>query len=144
MRSAFAVTLRRWASFASVAVVLVLACEPAGPQVTIISPAAGATVGSTVLVTLRASPGLKVVPADGGRKAGEGHFHVLVDEPIPGGDSVIANGPGIYHLGAGTDTVTITGLGPGNHRLVAVFAYGDHLPLREVKTDTARVVVGLR
>jgi len=120
-------------------------CKPAGPRVQIVSPARGAVVSGSVLVALRASPGLRVVPADGLRKAGEGHFHVLVDVGPPGGDSVIRTGPGIYHLGKGTDTITVSlaGLAPGTHHLIAVFAYGDHLPLKEVAADTARIVVRL-
>src|SRR5258706_5705798 len=61
------------------AVPLALGCKPAGPRVQIVSPARGAVVSGNLLVALRASPGLHVVRADGSRKAGEGHFHVLVD-----------------------------------------------------------------
>jgi hypothetical protein len=109
--------------------------------VRIASPARNAIVGSSVLVRIVAPPGIKVVPANGQRESGTGHHHILIDTPIPGTDSVIGASRLIYHLGKGTDTVTVQGLAPGSHRLVAVFAYGDHLPLKEVATDTVRVTV---
>jgi hypothetical protein len=120
-------------------------CKPAGPRVQIVSPTRGAVVSGNVMVALRASSGVRVVPADGSRKAGEGHFHVLVDMGPPGGDSVIGTGRGIYHLGTGTDRVNVSlaGLAPGTHYLVGVLAYGDHLPLKEVAADTVRIVVRL-
>src|SRR4051812_9729787 len=68
----------RAAQALAVAVLLGAGCKPAGPRVQIVSPARGAVVSGNVLVALRASPGLHVVAADGSRKAGEGHFHVLV------------------------------------------------------------------
>jgi hypothetical protein len=70
---------------------------------------------------------------------------VLVDRGIPGGDSVIPTGQGIYHLGTGTDRVNIplAGMAPGTHFLIGVLAYGDHLPLKEVAADTVRIVVRL-
>lgn len=133
----------RMAAAAALAV-LAAGCRPAGPRVEIVSPRNGAIVGSSVLVTLRASPGLRVVPADGQRRAGEGHHHIFVDMDPPPRDSIIGTGRRIYHVGSGADTVTLTGLAPGSHRLIAVFAYGDHLPLAEVATDTVRIVVRLQ
>ena len=126
------------------AALLAVGCRQSGPRVEILSPTNGAVVGPNVKVTLRAV-GPRVVPANGMRAAGEGHHHVFVDmDPTPR-DSII---PGatrrLYHVGTGADTVWLTGLAPGAHRLITVFAYGDHLPIKEVAADTVRIVVRVR
>ncbi|MGE0553378.1 MAG: DUF4399 domain-containing protein [Gemmatimonadales bacterium] len=108
--------------------------------VRIVSPATGDTVGPELLVRLSVS-GARAVPADGSRQDGEGHHHLFVDaDPTPG-DSVIPKLEGIYHIGTGADTLTLSGLAPGRHRLIAIFAFGDHVPVPGVAPDTAWIVV---
>ncbi|MBI2401141.1 MAG: DUF4399 domain-containing protein [Gemmatimonadetes bacterium] len=120
----------------------VAACggEPAARAV-ILQPADGDTLGSDVRVLLGAE-GVEVVPADGQRVAGRGHHHLFIDtDPSPPGAAIPAGVPGIVHLGTGAGEWTVPGLAPGEHRIIAVLAYGDHVPMEGVATDTVRVVV---
>jgi len=108
--------------------------------VRIVSPASGDTVGPDVLVRL-AVTGARAVPADGSRREGEGHHHLFVDaDPTPS-DSVIPKLEGIYHIGTGADTLRLSGLTPGRHRLIAIFAFGDHVPMPGVAPDTSWIFV---
>jgi Domain of unknown function (DUF4399) len=131
-----------------------LACKPEAPPVppaepassapaaavTILSPRSGDTTDASLTVRL-AVAGAKVVPADGSHTEGEGHHHVFVDaDPTPA-DSVIPKLEGIYHIGTGADSLRLEGLASGPHRLIAVFAYGDHVPMTSVKPDTVNFVV---
>lgn len=110
------------------------------PHVTIVAPAEGDSVGSEILVRLDVT-GAQVVPATGVRVDGEGHHHVFVDADPTADTLAIPKGPGIYHLGTGVDTLRLTGLAPGPHRLIAVFAYGDHVAMTSVAPDTLDFVV---
>jgi hypothetical protein len=110
------------------------------PAVRIASPADGDSVTGSLLVRLIAT-GVRVVPATGVAVAGEGHHHVYVDvDPIEATGPILT-GPGIYHLGKGVDSLRLDGLTAGPHRLIAVFASGDHVPMAGVRRDTARLVV---
>lgn len=112
--------------------------EPAASQ--ILSPAEGDTVGPDFVVRLSVA-GAQAVPATGIRIEGEGHHHLFVDADLPPADSVIPKTEGIYHLGSGADTLRLTGLAPGSHRIITRFAYGNHVPMTNVATDTIWVLV---
>jgi hypothetical protein len=118
-----------------------LACT-AGPQaaVQISSPAEGESAAGSVLVRLTAM-GVKVVPASGVAVAGEGHHHVFVDVDPGAAAGPILTGPGIFHMGKGVDTLRLDSLTAGPHRLIAVFAAGDHVPMVEVRRDTVDFMV---
>jgi len=131
-----------------------LACKPAPPPVppaesassapaaavTILSPRSGDTTDASLTVRLAVS-GATVVPADGSHMDGQGHHHLFVDvDPTPS-DSVIPKREGVYHIGTGADSLRLERLAPGPHRLIAVFAYGDHVPMTSVKPDTVNFVV---
>ena len=107
----------------------------------IVQPADGDSVAPDLQVTLGAE-GVEVVPADGQRVEGRGHHHLFIDvDPTPA-DSVIPAGvPGIVHIGTGASGWTVSGLAPGTHRIIAVLAYGNHVPMEGVGTDTVSVVV---
>lgn len=106
----------------------------------ILSPADGDTVGTEVLVTLGVT-GARAVPADGMRREGEGHHHLFVDADLTPPDSIIPKTEGIHHIGSGADTLRLVGLAPGTHRLITRFAYGDHVPMAGVATDTIWILV---
>ncbi|HXV86951.1 MAG TPA: DUF4399 domain-containing protein [Gemmatimonadales bacterium] len=107
----------------------------------IVQPAAGDTVGPDVTVMLGAE-GVQVMAADGQRVEGQGHHHLFIDVDLTPMDSVIPAGvAGIVHIGTGASESTVTGLRPGSHRIIAVLAYGNHLPMQGVATDTVTVVV---
>lgn len=116
--------------------------QAAAPARAVIAqPADGDSVGSGVQV-VRQAEGVEVVAADGQRVEGKGHHHLFVDtDPTPP-DSVIPAGvPGIVHIGTGAGEYTVTGLAPGEHRIIAVLAYGNHVPMEGVAGDTVRVIV---
>jgi hypothetical protein len=113
--------------------------EVAPPRVTIHLPAEGAVVGDTVHVHLGAE-GIAIVAATGSRLEGEAHHHLFIDvDPTP--DSVmIPKDDRIRHLGTGADTVSLV-LAPGKHRIIAVAAWGDHVPVKGAIRDTVEFEV---
>lgn len=107
----------------------------------IVQPADGDSVGPDVRLTLGAE-GVEVVAADGQRVQGRGHHHLFIDTDLtPPGSVIPAGVPGIVHIGTGASEWTVSGLTPGAHRIIAVLAYGDHVPMEGVATDTVRVMV---
>lgn len=126
--------------------VLAAACAdrstPAAPPAAshILAPADGDTVGSEFLLRLGVT-GARAVPADGMQREGEGHHHVFVDADLTPADSAIPKTAEIHHIGSGADTLRLTGLAPGRHRIITRFAYGDHVPMPGVATDTIWVTV---
>ncbi|HEX5005202.1 MAG TPA: DUF4399 domain-containing protein [Gemmatimonadales bacterium] len=130
----------------SAILVLLTGCADRPPATTmaatsqILSPADGDTVSAEVLVRLGVT-GARAVPADGTRLEGEGHHHLFVDADLTPADSAIPKSDGIYHIGSGADTLRLQGLAPGTHRLITRFAYGDHVPMAGVATDTIWIVV---
>ncbi|HEX7049304.1 MAG TPA: DUF4399 domain-containing protein [Longimicrobiales bacterium] len=110
-------------------------------RIEVVEPAADAVVGPDVHVTFNAV-GVEVEPATGTRMAGHGHIHLFIDHDLtPAGEPIPAGVDGIVHLGTGATDYSITGLAPGEHRLIAVLGYGDHVPMEDVATDTVRIVV---
>ncbi len=110
-------------------------------RVEIVEPADGDTVGPDARLVLRAE-GVVVEPAQGERVAGRGHHHIFVDtEVTPASEPIPKQVKGIIHLGTGASEFTVKELTPGEHRLIAVLAYGDHIAMERVATDTVRVVV---
>ena len=135
----------RSASILALTLLVTAACaerEPATVQ--IVSPEEGATiVGDSVPVVLTAS-GVEIVPADGEPTPGRAHHHLFLDtdvspagEPIPDETDV----PGLKHLGTGVSNWTFKDVEPGRHRLIAVLALGDHVPLDPWVTDTVHFTV---
>lgn len=109
--------------------------------VEILEPGDGAVVGPDVRVTLNAV-GVQVEPATSTRVPGRGHLHLLVDQDLTtAGQPIPAGVPGIVHMGDGSTEYSLTGLAPGEHQLIAVLGYGNHVPMDRVATDTIRIVV---
>ncbi|MEZ4413894.1 MAG: DUF4399 domain-containing protein [Gemmatimonadales bacterium] len=137
---------RRYLSCLAAVVVVVSACadRPAPPvasaAVHILTPADGDTVPADFVVRLGVT-GAQVVPATGIRVDGEGHHHLFVDADLTPADSVIPKTEGVHHIGSGADSLLLQGLAPGTHRIIARFAYGNHVPMPNVGTDTIWVVV---
>lgn len=123
--------------------VIITACGTATPPVnegvSFVSPADNAVVGDTFVVKL-AAEGLKIVPATTPKMAGEAHHHIFVDiDPTP--DSLpIPKTDGIYHVGNGADSLVLS-LPPGKHRLIAVAATSDHIPIKGARRDTLNIEV---
>jgi len=115
---------------------------PAAPSARILQPADGDTVVSPDVHVMLGVEGVQVVAATGQRVEGQGHHHLFVDRDLTPPDSVIPAGvAGIVHIGTGATEYTLSGLAPGAHRIIAVLAYGNHVPMAGVASDTVRVVV---
>ena len=101
--------------------------SPPGADVYIISPAAGETVGSPVLVQFGLR-GMGVAPA-GVEKAGTGHHHLLIDTDLPSnmGMPIVADDQH-RHFGGG-QTETVVELPPGKHTLQLLLGDERHVPL---------------
>lgn len=144
MRASRPARMRYILGLATALVVSACADRPAAkPELAashILSPADGDTVPPDVVVRLSVT-GERVVPATGIRVEGEGHHHLFVDADLTPADSIIPKTEGIYHIGSGADSLQLQGLTPGRHRIITRFAYGDHVPMPNVATDTIWVVV---
>lgn len=120
---------------------------PAGPEqaitggIEIAEPTDGAVVGPDMRIVMN-PVGVEVEAATATREPGRGHLHLLVDHDLTtAGEPIPADIPGIIHLGDGSTEYSLTDLAPGEHRIIAVFGYGDHVPMERVATDTVQFVV---
>ena len=108
---------------------------------TILSPTEGDTVGSDITVTLGAT-GVTIEKASGVRVEGIGHHHLFLDDNVTAADQPIPPAtPTTVHIGTGANEWTFKGVPAGPHRIIAVVAYGDHVPMSGVRADTVNVVV---
>ncbi len=145
------------AIFAAVLAVAAAACSPAdkaattdsaapapatasAPSVTIVSPADGDTVSQPFTVRLEAS-GVEVIAATGTSEPGKGHHHLAIDGDAPSDATPLPAAPVVIHMGNGATERVIDSLSPGPHRIIAIFAGGDHVPMTSVKRDTITVIV---
>ena len=110
------------------------------PEVTITSPADGDSVLQPFTVTLGAA-GVEVIAATGTSEPGKGHHHLVLDGDVPSDTAALPKPPLVYHLGTGATEKVMDSLTPGSHRIIAVFAGGDHVPMTSVKRDTITVIV---
>jgi hypothetical protein len=106
-------------------------------SVRIEAPQDGAVIeADSVHVQLSAS-GIEIVPADGLPTPGRAHHHVFLDADLtPAGEPIPAGLEGVFHLGTGDSSITLHDLTPGRHRLVAVLALGNHVPIEAWVVDT--------
>ena len=111
-----------------------------GAKVKITAPPNGATVSGPVKVTLVAT-GVEIVPATVERP-GTGHHHLFVDRDVTRVNDTIPRGvTGIIHLGRGQTEFVLDSLKPGPHRVIAVVADWNHVPLKPLVVDTLRFTV---
>jgi hypothetical protein len=101
----------------------------------------GATVAADSVEVVMTVEGVKLVPAAAARIEGEGHLHIFVDADVSRGDIPIPVDPAIVHMGNAASTYKFPVLPAGPHRLIAVYAYGDHTPDSKVATDTVNIIV---
>ncbi len=112
----------------------------AASRAEILAPADGDSVTLPFTVRL-AAHGIEIVAATGVREEGRGHHHLLVDVDPPAPGAPLPAATGFIHLGTGAVERVLDSLPPGPHRIIAVLAYGDHVPMAAVATDTVRIVV---
>lgn len=142
-------------SVVAIALLAVTACRPAeqaqesdtasttaavDPSADILSPAEGDSVSLPVTIRLGAT-GVTVVPATGQPEPGKGHHHVILDLDAPTDSLPLPKPPQAYHLGNGATEIALDSLAPGPHRVIAVFASGDHIPMKGVRRDTVTFIV---
>jgi uncharacterized protein DUF4399 len=108
--------------------------------VTIVSPAEGDSTGRDVTVVLT-KQNVTIAKADAARAEGIGHYHLFLDTiptmdtlPIPPATKKMV------HIGTGDSTYTFKGLTPGEHQIIALIGFGNHVPMPSVM-DTVRFVV---
>ncbi|GAX74301.1 hypothetical protein CEUSTIGMA_g1750.t1 [Chlamydomonas eustigma] len=85
----------------------------------------GSKVSSPVHLEFQVE-GLAVKPAADGLVSGTGHFHVLIDEPLPEEGEGIPFDASHKHYGKGQNSDDID-LPPGKHTLSLVFANAQHI-----------------
>jgi hypothetical protein len=130
------------------AVPLVIAgCEGGGEEdaarVEIVEPAEGSTVSGNEVRVVLETFGAQVEPADNRQTEGRGHHHIFLDQDLsPDAEPIPAGAEGIVHMGNGAEEYVLTNVPPGEHRLIARFAYGDHTPIPSVRADTLTFTVG--
>jgi hypothetical protein len=110
------------------------------PAVSITSPADGDTVTQPFTVQLAAT-GVEVIAATGVAEPGKGHHHLLIDGDAPADTAPLPKPPIVIHLGTGATEKVMDSLSVGPHRIIAIFASGDHVPMANVKRDTITVIV---
>lgn len=109
--------------------------------VEILAPANGDTIALPFVLRLGIA-GAEVIPANGKREAGKGHHHFIIDgDPATSDTLPLAAAPTVIHMGNGASERTLDSLPPGPHRVIAIFASGDHVPWSTVARDTVSFVV---
>ena len=116
---------------------------PASAQeitVKITSPANGATVTSPVKIELKAT-GVRITPITN-HSRGTAHHHLFVDHDLTWLTDTIPQGsPGIVHLSGGQTEWVLDSLKPGKHRVIALLANWEHVPLNPLVADTVTFTV---
>jgi len=109
--------------------------------VSIVEPVDGTVVdGPDVTVRLSVA-GFPIVEA-GDMTPGTGHHHLYLDADLTSANEPVPTVPGsIIHMGDGSAEYTFEGVGPGEHRLIAVVADGAHFPLQPWVVDTVTFTV---
>lgn len=133
MKTASAVVMLGLLTGAGWPVVLGTQARPATVQIT--SPANGATVSNPVTIKLVAT-GVRIAPASDQSK-GSTHHHLFVDHDLTWLNDTIPQGsPGIIHLAGGQTEFVLDSLKPGPHRVIALLARWDHVPVYPLVADT--------
>ena len=128
----------------AVCCLLLLGCaaEQPSPSVRIKAPQNDAVAQTSTVIVELSAENVDIVPADGTQTPGQAHHHVFVDVDLsPAGLPIPAGVEGIFHMGTGDSTLIIQDITPGRHRLIAVLARGDHVPLDPWVVDTIFVTV---
>jgi uncharacterized protein DUF4399 len=110
-------------------------------HVRIVQPRDGDTLTTAEVRVVLEAHGVEIAPATDQRR-GTGHHHLFLDTDVTPPNEKIPQGvTGIIHLGRGQSEFTFTDVPAGRHRLIAVVADWEHVPLRPLVVDTVRFVV---
>ena len=111
------------------------------PSVVIDSPVTGDTVHGTAVHVALAAHGVELAPA-ADERAGTAHHHLFLDvDPGPVDQKIPSGVTGIIHLGRAQTEFHWDSVAPGAHRIIAVLADWQHVPLPGAAADTVRFVV---
>jgi len=109
--------------------------------VSILEPTDGSVLMTDEVVVRLSADGYEVVPA-GEIVEGTGHHHLYLDADLTDGTVPVPSIPGtVVHMGDGASEYTFSNVGPGEHRLIAVFANGVHMPMQPWVVDTVMFTV---
>ena len=111
------------------------------PRVHVVEPKQGATVSGTSVHVVLEAQGIEIAPA-AEHRAGTAHHHLFLDTDVtPSGAAIPMGVAGIVHLGKGQSDYTFENVAPGQHRLIALLADPNHIPLSPLVADTVRFTV---
>lgn len=123
------------------ALVLAACGRSSGPQVTIASPAEGDTVKGSAVHVMLSVTGVELAPA-ADERPGTAHHHLFLDvDATPVAEKIPSGVSGIVHLGRAQTEFHWDSVAAGPHRIIAVLADWQHVPLSRATTDTLRFVV---
>lgn len=109
--------------------------------VTILEPATGSTVAGPDLRVVLDIGGMEIRPA-GDMTPHSGHHHLYLDHDLTDPTQPIPAIPGqVIHMGDGSSEYVFEGVGPGEHRIIAVVGDYAHMPLQPWVVDTVFVTV---
>lgn len=110
-------------------------------SVVIGAPASGDTVRGTAVHIELAANGVELAPATEER-AGTAHHHLFLDvDPGPLDQKIPSGVTGIIHLGRAQTEFHWDSVAPGPHRIIAILADWQHVPLPGAAADTAHFIV---
>lgn len=127
---------------AGVLVIVLASCAKQPPaQVRITQPRDGDTVRAAAVPVVLEAQGVKIVPATDS-SPGTAHHHLFLDTDVTPPRQKIPQGvTGVIHLGRGQSDFTFTEVAAGSHRVIAVLADWNHVPLDPQVVDTVEFVV---
>jgi hypothetical protein len=102
----------------------------------------GAQIETPFKVEMKAV-GLVVEPATKGVTDGHGHFHIIINRPLPDTGMPIPKDSLHIHYGNGQTEAELD-LDPGDHYLILQFAKGDHIPYHPQIAEHIRITVTKR
>lgn len=107
------------------------------PSITVMSPVSGETVTSPVAISVKFE---HIRPtAAGATVDGEGHLHVMIDEPCVATGSPIPKDATHVHFGSGAAVIEVE-LEPGPHELCVQVGDGFHIAVAVTDILTVNVV----
>ena len=110
-------------------------------SITITAPGEGETVSGPDVTVHLSAENMEIVPA-GDMTPNSGHHHIIVNADLPAMGAPIPAVEGVYiHMGMGQTEYTLTGLEPGEYRIIALVGDHVHVPLDPPVADTVRFIV---
>lgn len=144
MRSYFSLSrVGNWVlAFLLIVPVMAHAAKPSERKVYFANLKNGDKIEMPFKVEMKAE-GLVVEPATAGVTDGHGHFHIIINQPMPDTGRPIPKDSLHIHYGNGQTEAELD-LDPGDHYLILQFAKGDHIPYHPQIAQHIRITVTKR